>query len=417
METGDSVSERTWEGRGDSLADARMSWISGRAADDLRLTGLHWRLLVHFGRQNHRRGWLRVSQSELATAWGVTRQRVNIAVRDLVDWRYVSKRSQDETGESFCTYKVRLDDDEDDADAAPRKGGDGGGGVSPVRDTPREGGVSPVGDTGVTSRDTRVSPTKDTYNRLSPTDAEQETPRPPIAASGDRGQEGEQASGQDGPVKGRRTERALRPRGTDWARVLDGARSGQPERDLALDRLVVPVVTVRHLDAPTASAAIGAILDVAVARKLGERGLQLAAEHLVRHRKVKVKPVDFEAAMDAAQAQLRREAEEADRIARLPRVPVLSAATARFEAALTTAAPREHIDAWWRVPWAVTRIVPVGQATRIVVATPHPVAMAASFASSYAAPAARAAYGPDAVVEFVQAVPASSAPAPTGDRP
>jgi hypothetical protein len=108
-----SKAEKTFDGRGDRLSDARMSMLSGRAADDLRLSGLHLRLLAHLGRQNHRRGWLRISQSELAEQWDVSRQRVNMAIRDLVGWRYVLKRDQKKTGESFCTYKTRLDDPED----------------------------------------------------------------------------------------------------------------------------------------------------------------------------------------------------------------------------------------------------------------------------------------------------------------
>lgn len=149
---------RTWEGRGDRLTDARMSWMSGRAADDLRLGILHFRMLAHLGRQNHRRGWLRLSQSELAEAWDCSRPRLNAAIGDLVEWGYVAKRSQAQTGESFCTYKVRLDEPDDDAgqiaNTAKRS-------VQP-RGHSTDDGVSRIGDTGVTPTVTPVSRPGDT---------------------------------------------------------------------------------------------------------------------------------------------------------------------------------------------------------------------------------------------------------------
>src|SRR5690606_21283647 len=93
-----------------------------------------------------RRGWVLISQKELAERWGVTRQRVCIAINELVAWKYLRKRSQAERGESFCVYKVLLDDEDDDE------------GVSRTGDTPLGEGVSRTGDTGVTQEVTRVSP-------------------------------------------------------------------------------------------------------------------------------------------------------------------------------------------------------------------------------------------------------------------
>lgn len=133
------MAERTFEGRGDKLADARMSWLSGRVADDARLGLLHFRMLAHLGRQNHRRGWLRLSQQELAEAWGCSRSRLNQAIGDLVDWGYVRKRTQAESHESYCTYKVRLDDPEDDDEQA---GNMPEGECSPGG-TPHQGGSVP----------------------------------------------------------------------------------------------------------------------------------------------------------------------------------------------------------------------------------------------------------------------------------
>lgn len=177
------MAERTWEGRGDKLTDARMSWISGRAADDLRLVHAHWRLLAHIGRQNHRRGWLRLSQLELSDAWDISRQTINKAIGELVEWGYLLKRDQKATGESFCTYKVRLDDDEEDE-----------GGVSRPDDTPghnaarvecKAGTTPPVsspGDTSVKPRATRVSSPHDTPHYIparAPTDADIRRTTPP----------------------------------------------------------------------------------------------------------------------------------------------------------------------------------------------------------------------------------------------
>ena len=52
--------ERIWDGRGDALEDARLTTADGRMADDLRMKAVHFRIMAHVGRQNGRRGWLRV---------------------------------------------------------------------------------------------------------------------------------------------------------------------------------------------------------------------------------------------------------------------------------------------------------------------------------------------------------------------
>lgn len=165
-----SGSNKVWDGRGDALSDARLTQFSGRAADDMRLGALHMRLLLHFGRQNSRRGWVRISQTELAERWGASRTRISMAIKDLVAWRYLRKRSQEESGESFCLYKVLLDDDDGDE-----------GGVSQGRHSPPEG-VSPPGDTSVSSRDTRVSPSIEHTNRH--TAIADSPPKPPEGGGG-----------------------------------------------------------------------------------------------------------------------------------------------------------------------------------------------------------------------------------------
>lgn len=108
-----SSGEKIWDGRGDALEDARLTIADGRLADDLRLGVTHFRVMAHVGRQNARRGWLRVSQTELATRWECHRNTVNRAFLDLVRWGYLSQRTQKDAGESFCLYKVALDGESD----------------------------------------------------------------------------------------------------------------------------------------------------------------------------------------------------------------------------------------------------------------------------------------------------------------
>ena len=135
-----------WDGRKDYGEDARISVIPGSAASDLRLSGLHFRILAHLGRFNHRKGWCILSQTELAKHFQVTRQSVNKAIGELVSWGYVAKKTQEDTGESHCRYRAILDDE----------------GVSGKADTPPQG-VSGKADTSVKPKATRVSPLKDTH--------------------------------------------------------------------------------------------------------------------------------------------------------------------------------------------------------------------------------------------------------------
>ena len=147
--------EKVYEGRGRGLSYARLATVSGRAADDGRLARVHLRLVLHVGRQNAGRGWLRLSQLELSEVWDVSRSRINQALRDLVRWGYLEMRGQGRTGEEdmhgeqasgecFCHYRVRLDwdgdvdviDDHDTlapaGDAKPSSARAAGGGVPPA---------------------------------------------------------------------------------------------------------------------------------------------------------------------------------------------------------------------------------------------------------------------------------------------
>lgn len=165
-----SGGDKVWDGRGDRLSDARMSSNSGRAADDMRLGALHMRLLLHLGRQNSRRGWVRVSQTEIAERWGTTRSRVCVAVNQLVKWRYLKKRDQVQSGESFCLYKVLLDDDDGDE-----------GGVLQEEHSPPEGGV-PSTEQGCSPHDNTSVPHIGHTNREA--EKADSPPKPPEGGGG-----------------------------------------------------------------------------------------------------------------------------------------------------------------------------------------------------------------------------------------
>lgn len=172
MDTGADVSvEKIWDGRGDALGDARLTTCDGRMADDLRLKASHFRVMAHVGRQNHRRGWLRVSQTELAERWNCHRNAINRAFVDLVAWGYLLQRTQEEAGESFCQYKVALDGEADTggAQSGVHPGPEGGAHSSVHTCTPGE----------YTRAHSQCAPPLYTKNRHTPTHAEDSPPAPP----------------------------------------------------------------------------------------------------------------------------------------------------------------------------------------------------------------------------------------------
>lgn len=174
------MSERVWDGRGDALDDARLTTVDGRMADDMRLKLPHFRVMAHVGRQNGRRGWLRVSQSELAERWGCHRNTVNRAFGELVAWSYLAQRTQHEAGESFCQYKVRLDGEDGplpERAAQPE-------GCTPESAPPSEGSaqqdVHPCTAAEYTRAQRESAPPiyRARAHRLSPTDADNHPPLP-----------------------------------------------------------------------------------------------------------------------------------------------------------------------------------------------------------------------------------------------
>jgi hypothetical protein len=144
--------EFVWDGIRDSGEDMRYSIIPGRAVDDQRLTRIHFRILAYLGRFNSRRGWCRLSQTKLAQKFDVRRQAVNKAVGELVQWRHIEKQSQAESGESFCLYRILIDQPE--MEECPLS-----------RTPPSDESVSVESDTCVRSQETPESPRKDTLNR------------------------------------------------------------------------------------------------------------------------------------------------------------------------------------------------------------------------------------------------------------
>jgi MarR family protein len=73
------------------------------------LTRVHWRLLAHVSRQDLQRGWVRVSQADLAKLWGKSRETINRAFRDLVAWGYLDQLSQQTAHNRWCAYRVVID--------------------------------------------------------------------------------------------------------------------------------------------------------------------------------------------------------------------------------------------------------------------------------------------------------------------
>ena len=102
--------EFVWDGRDERGEDARLSIIAGRAATDFDLIELDLRLLLYLGRFNHKKGWCRLNQTQLAHLFGVGRQQMNARIKRLVKRKYLEKKGQKKTRESFCFYRVVLDE-------------------------------------------------------------------------------------------------------------------------------------------------------------------------------------------------------------------------------------------------------------------------------------------------------------------
>ncbi len=365
------MTERVYEGRGEGLSDARMSWIDGAAADDMRLSGLHWRLLAHIGRQNARRGWLRLSQTELAEAWDVARGSINRAVGELVAWGYILKRGQDETGEAFCTYKTRLDGDAPGGSTAGNDrpaDGSPGQGVSRTGDTPP---VSHTGDTGVTSTSTRVSRLRHQKNRLSPTIAD---PSPPTPSSAP-------APAVESLGRGRGWIDEIRREGhpplvvamlASLAEHLADWRDGDPRghaRQICRDLATAPP----------------AVLDLVADQVRSEFKHRLPPVATVRQFAL------------AAEAEHARQTAEAARLAALPACPIRRDLTAALFRMIAELSSPVFVRTWFQHSGVVEQ-----RGRRVRIVSPVPPTALEAHASGVVRPAVRAVFGDDAEPEFVR---------------
>lgn len=320
-----AISEKIWDGRGDRMIDARYTQFPGQAADDLRLTGVHLRILTHVGRQNQRRGWLRLSQTELAVAWGLSRQRVNMGVADLVTWGYLKKQDQAQTRESFCLYKVADGDDVPPlaaSDAVSVASGECHVQATPppvdgchVQATP----VTPIGDTSVTLMDTKKEPHSPSIAVL--------TPPTPLAGGVSVGKNRSKKTGEADAI------------------VDSLHTAGCSARSIEL--LFEPLARRRTIMAPDPAFALRQLaqwIDRSP-EKFPDEALIEARDALLVDRKVAVRDADISEALKAAAAAAAERAAIAKRS--LPAtLAALPAETEIIRAAMLTKVGRAEFDAW-----------------------------------------------------------------------
>lgn len=87
----------------------RLSIIPAAFAADTRASIVHFRVLNLLGRHTDDAGWCVRSQIKMAAEIGFSRETVNRAIKDLVEWGYVEKTGQGTTRQSVCFYRVILD--------------------------------------------------------------------------------------------------------------------------------------------------------------------------------------------------------------------------------------------------------------------------------------------------------------------
>lgn len=249
---------------------ARYSIVSGDFAREMRATDTHRRVMLQLGLHSTRNGWIKLSQTKLAGELGLARESVNRAIRDLVEWRYVEKRDQSDTGRSICFYRIIMDrptepgDDAADADIEGDDAGsdDGelhGGSVS----AGSQGGVS-VGSqtcdagshTGVTLG---VTPIRD-HLSVPPSRSRAAAPREAGRAGG----------------------KAVR---SDVEEMLERIAL-VPSREAVVDRLLRPICLRRDFRAPSVEHTLAALADWVAGQGLGDDDLARAAELVIERRRV-----------------------------------------------------------------------------------------------------------------------------------
>jgi DNA-binding MarR family transcriptional regulator len=257
--------------------DARYSFLPARAADDLRLTLVHLRVLVYLGRVNNNNGWTELSQKATADRWGCARVTINGAIKSLVEWGYVEKKSQAETNTALCLYRLLIDKPESSAPAAPKKKR-GKGGVSSVGDTSQDAAVSSTGDTCVQPQATRVS-------------------------SGDDTNIEDQRSGVLSPPKSPNGGRRGRAKVSSEVENVIAAIAADVADDVqraVLNDFLAPLIRQRQFTAPSLEGAARALL-VAVAEHAPTAAeLRDMLRKLLADRFATVKPSDIETAIKTA---------------------------------------------------------------------------------------------------------------------
>lgn len=141
------------------MSGPRYSIIPGDAVLDRRITEIHLRVLCVLGRHTDANGWCQVNQGRVGEQLGYSRQHVNRALKELVEFEYVEKvdGERDNGGRTVSKYRVLMDRDERSS------ANDGDENLSPVGDTPvTSEGDKPLSPLKVT---TIERPIKGTTNR------------------------------------------------------------------------------------------------------------------------------------------------------------------------------------------------------------------------------------------------------------
>ncbi len=262
--------------------NASFANIPGRAAGDRRLTLIHLRTLCYIGRCGSRQPSVRLVQSEVAEDLGFCRQEIVRALGELADWGYISVTAQGRERR----YRLVFDRpcESEDMSGSPDTSAIDLSGPPDTTGDNMSGPPDILTNQSVGSTRHHLSGPPDTPSILEPLEPKKE----------------------DSPIPSRRTDddRSGGRFGSDWFRVLDGAKAPGGAIAKAVELLIAPVVTQRRLDAPVPQQAVTAIARLAVAKGLSEKGLAAAARYLLDTRKVTVKPSDFEAAMSHASVAL-----------------------------------------------------------------------------------------------------------------
>ncbi len=277
----------------------RYSLIPGDFVDDPRPTLVHYRVIVALGRRTNRAGWCRISQTKLAGHLDFARQRINMAIADLVTWGYVEKRGQSQTHRAICEYRVLLDrpvSEEEVDDGVTPDATDDESHADNAEPAPDEGTCSLETTPDVfPTRDTHVSPRRDTR----------------VTSQVTRG-----VTSHETPITtpSRTTPLSQRPPPSGWARGWDDATRQEVEQ-LAAEPPHAHVATAfiamvrgtlnppAHVDGPSFVRQLRSRL-----KRFGPEVLAAAAEAILasdRHRDLPAAPA-IEAACSAAEARLGR---------------------------------------------------------------------------------------------------------------